>query len=127
MTRAEKYVAYWLWTGAVLIFVILVVGGITRLTGSGLSMTDWNLIMGALPPMSTAEWQEAFAQYKQFPEYQQLNYGMSLDDFKAIFFWEYLHRMLGRFIGIVFIVPFAWFWYQARRARRAEKPAPSGS
>ncbi len=89
---------------------MVVVGGITRLTGSGLSMTDWNLIMGAIPPMGEAQWQEAFEQYKQFPEYQMRNTGMSLEAFKAIFFWEYLHRLLGRFIGLVFLVPFLFFW-----------------
>lgn len=106
----KKHVSYWLWTGAGLIFLMLVIGGITRLTGSGLSMTDWNLIMGAFPPMSAEEWRQAFAQYKQFPEYQQLNIGMSLGEFKQIFFWEYLHRLLGRAIGLVFLIPFLWFW-----------------
>lgn len=113
MTHLQrKIVAGWLWTGAGLIFLMLVIGGITRLTGSGLSMTDWNLIMGAIPPTNLQEWKEAFEQYKQFPEYQQLNYGMSLWEFQQIFFWEYLHRLLGRFIGIVFLIPFLWFWFR---------------
>lgn len=103
------FIRRWFWTGAGLITLMVIVGGITRLTGSGLSMTDWNLIMGAIPPLSEAAWQEAFNQYKQFPEYQQLNTGMSLGAFKAIFFWEYLHRLLGRITGIVFIIPFLWF------------------
>jgi cytochrome c oxidase assembly protein subunit 15 len=89
---------------------MVIVGGITRLTGSGLSMTDWNLMMGVIPPLSESAWQEVFEQYKQFPEYQQLNAGMSLGAFKAIFFWEYLHRLLGRLTGLVFIIPFLWFW-----------------
>ena len=118
----RKRIAWWLWTGVGLVFLMLVIGGITRLTGSGLSMTDWNLIMGAFPPTSPQEWQEAFARYKQFPEYQQLNTGMSLDEFKGIFFWEYLHRMLGRFIGLVFLIPFLWFWirgyFNSRLIRR---------
>lgn len=109
--KKKKYIAYWLWTGVGLIFVMLVIGGITRLTGSGLSMTDWNLIMGALPPMSAEGWHQAFEQYKQFPEYQQLNTGMTLWGFKKIFFWEYLHRLLGRVLGLVFLIPFIWFWF----------------
>jgi len=108
--KQKKYIAYWLWTGVGFIFVMLVIGGITRLTGSGLSMTDWNLIMGALPPMSAEEWRQAFERYKQFPEYQHINTGMTLWEFKKIFFWEYLHRLLGRVLGIVFLIPFAWFW-----------------
>jgi len=106
----RKKVALWLWTGVVLITLMLIIGGITRLTGSGLSMSDWNLVMGAIPPMSEAEWDQAFERYKQFPEYQQLNKGMSLEAFKDIFFWEYLHRLTGRVIGLVFIVPFLVFW-----------------
>lgn len=107
--QARKYIRRWFWTGAGLIILMVIVGGITRLTGSGLSMTDWNLIMGAIPPLNESAWQEAFNQYKQFPEYQQLNTGMSLGAFKAIFFWEYLHRLLGRVAGIVFVIPFLWF------------------
>ncbi|WP_234567379.1 COX15/CtaA family protein [Rhodohalobacter sp. 614A] len=107
--RDKKHVRTWYWSGAVLIFVMVVIGGITRLTGSGLSMTDWNPIMGAIPPLSEAQWEEVFEQYKQFPEYREINYNMTLPDFKAIFFWEYIHRLLGRIIGLVFIIPFAWF------------------
>ncbi|WP_372637606.1 COX15/CtaA family protein [Fodinibius sp.] len=106
----QKNVRRWLWTGAVLIFIMVVVGGITRLTGSGLSMSDWSLIMGAWPPMSEAEWMSVFERYKEFPQYQQINAGMSLSEFKQIFFWEYIHRLLGRIIGIVFLVPFIFFW-----------------
>lgn len=99
-----------MWCGAALIFLMVIIGGITRLTGSGLSMSDWNLIMGALPPMGESEWMAAFERYQQFPEYQQLNKGMSLQAFKQIFFWEYLHRLIGRVIGIVFLIPFLFFW-----------------
>ncbi|MDZ7721087.1 MAG: COX15/CtaA family protein [Balneolaceae bacterium] len=105
----KKHVRRWYWTGAVLIFVMVVIGGITRLTGSGLSMVDWNPIMGAIPPLSDAQWEDTFEQYKQFPEYQHINYSMSLPEFKTIFFWEYLHRLIGRILGLVFIIPFAWF------------------
>lgn len=121
--RSRMYISRWFWAGAGLITLMVVVGGITRLTGSGLSMTDWNLIMGAIPPLSESAWQEAFNQYKQFPEYQQLNTGMSLGEFKEIFFWEYLHRLLGRFVGIVFIIPFMWFWIRGHFTARLLKRA----
>jgi heme a synthase len=91
-------------------FAVLVIGGITRLTQSGLSMVDWQPIMGVIPPLTDAQWQETFDRYRQFPEYQVLRRGMSLDEFKFIFFWEYLHRMVARTIGLVFLVPFVFFW-----------------
>ena len=89
---------------------MVVVGGITRLTESGLSITEWKPITGAIPPLSEAQWAAEFAKYQRIPEYQQLNQGMTLAEFKGIFFWEYLHRLLGRVIGIAFAVPLAWFW-----------------
>ncbi|HBQ59055.1 MAG TPA: heme A synthase, partial [Balneolaceae bacterium] len=111
MTLSQKnYVYYWLWSGVVLISLMIIVGGITRLTDSGLSMSDWNLIMGSIPPMNETDWQQTFERYKKFPQYQQLNAGMELEEFKTIFFWEYLHRLLGRVVGIVFIIPFGFFW-----------------
>lgn len=110
MQSSRKYIRWWLWSGAALIFLMIIIGGITRLTDSGLSMSDWSLIMGAFPPLNEAEWMAAFEQYKQFPQYKQLNAGMALEEFKQIFFWEYLHRLVGRGIGIVFIVPFLYFW-----------------
>ncbi len=100
----------WLLTGCVLIAFMVAIGGITRLTGSGLSITEWKPIMGALPPMNEAEWQEAFAKYKRIPEYTLKNQHMDLAGFKEIFFWEYLHRNWGRFMGLVFIIPFVIFW-----------------
>jgi cytochrome c oxidase assembly protein subunit 15 len=111
-TRQLKYVTIWLYSGLLLVALMVIIGGITRLTQSGLSMVDWNLISGAIPPMNEAEWLETFAKYQQFPEYQKLNKGMSLDEFKSIFFWEYLHRLIGRLIGLVFIIPFAIFWFK---------------
>lgn len=107
--KKNKYVIYWLLTGCVLIFIMVVVGGITRLTHSGLSISDYKLISGTLPPMNQQEWEEAFELYQQYPEYQKLNYHFTLEDFKSIYFWEWLHRVIGRFIGIVFIVPFLFF------------------
>ena len=109
MKREHIPVIVWLCLGCLLIFTMVIVGGITRLTGSGLSMVDWNLFMGAIPPLNHQQWLEAFEQYKQFPEFQQKNYMFSLAEFKNIFFWEYIHRLLGRFIGLVFIIPFIYF------------------
>lgn len=110
MTEKDKrHVRLWYWSGAILVFVMVVIGGITRLTGSGLSIVDWNPIMGAIPPLSETQWEEVFEQYKQYPEYQQINYNMTLSEFKTIFFWEYIHRLIGRVLGLVFIIPFAWF------------------
>jgi heme a synthase len=91
-------------------FLVLIVGGITRLTQSGLSIVDWQPIMGVIPPLNEAQWQDAFDRYRQFPEYQQLRRGMTLAEFQFIFFWEYLHRVVARAIGLVFLVPFLFFW-----------------
>ncbi len=111
MKQKNKSVIIWLLSGCVLIFIMVVVGGITRLTNSGLSMTDWHLITDTLPPLSEEKWQEAFEQYKQFPEYQIINIhnDFTLADYKYIYFWEWFHRFIGRAIGIVFIVPFIYF------------------
>ncbi|PQV44890.1 cytochrome c oxidase assembly protein subunit 15 [Jejuia pallidilutea] len=109
MKKDNKRVIYWLLTGCALIFIMVVVGGITRLTHSGLSISNYKLISGTIPPMNEVEWQEAFDLYKQYPEYQKLNNHFDLEDFKDIYFWEWLHRVLGRFIGIVFIIPFIYF------------------
>lgn len=109
-----RALAYWLLSVAGLIFLMVVVGGITRLTESGLSITEWRPITGAIPPLTEQQWEQAFALYKQIPEYQQVNRGMSLDEFKNIFFWEYLHRLLGRVIGLAYALPLAWFaWKKA--------------
>ena len=111
MTQARPLaIARWLWTVAVLIVTMVVVGGITRLTESGLSITEWKPITGAVPPLTQADWQAAFDAYKRIPEYQAFNQNMTLAGFKAIFFWEYAHRLLGRIIGLAFALPLAWFW-----------------
>ncbi|RZJ04406.1 MAG: heme A synthase [Brevundimonas sp.] len=102
----SRATAIWLWTVAVLVFAMVVVGGVTRLTGSGLSITEWKPIMGALPPMDAAAWGEAFEKYKAIPQYAQVNAGMTLGEFKGIFFWEWFHRLLGRLIGVAFALPF---------------------
>ena len=105
----NKKVIYWLLTGCTLIFIMVIVGGITRLTHSGLSISNYKLISGTLPPMNEAEWLTAFDLYKQYPEYQKINSGFSLEEFKDIYFWEWIHRVIGRFIGLVFLLPFLYF------------------
>jgi cytochrome c oxidase assembly protein subunit 15 len=110
---ARPAVAGWLFLCAGLVYLMIVVGGLTRLTESGLSIVEWAPIMGTLPPLSQAEWERTFDRYKAFPEYQKVNRGMSLAEFKGIFWLEYLHRLLGRLIGIVFLAP--WAWLVARR------------
>ncbi|OIQ29635.1 MAG: heme A synthase [Bacteroidetes bacterium MedPE-SWsnd-G2] len=114
MKKDNKAVIYWLLTGCILIFIMVVIGGITRLTHSGLSISNYKLISGTLPPMNDVEWQAAFDLYKQYPEYQKLNTHFTIDDFKDIYFWEWLHRFIGRLIGIVFIVPFVYFLAKKR-------------
>ena len=111
MKKRNKSVIVWLLSGCILIFIMVVVGGITRLTNSGLSMTDWHLLTDTLPPLSEAKWQEAYEQYKQFPEYQKINIhnDFTLADYKFIYFWEWFHRFIGRAIGMVFIIPFIYF------------------
>ncbi|HSH44861.1 MAG TPA: COX15/CtaA family protein [Longimicrobiales bacterium] len=106
----RRRVRAWLWSIAATTFAVLVVGGITRLTQSGLSIVSWDPIMGVIPPLTVADWQHAFDQYRQFPEYQTLRQGMTLSEFQFIYFWEYLHRLLARGIGVVFLVPFLFFW-----------------
>lgn len=109
MKKDNKKVIYWLLTGCLLIFIMVVVGGITRLTHSGLSISNYKLISGVIPPINDIEWQQAFDLYKQYPEYQKLNNHFNLQDFKDIYFWEWLHRLIGRLIGLVFFIPFLYF------------------
>ncbi len=108
-TKSLRPVRLWLFAIAGLAFAMVVVGGATRLTGSGLSITEWQPILGVVPPMSEAAWQEAFEKYRRIPEYSQINPGMTLQGFKAIYWWEWTHRLLGRLTGVVFFIPFAIF------------------
>ncbi len=119
--KKNKYVVYWLLTGCTLIFIMVLVGGITRLTHSGLSISDYKLIHGTLPPMNEQAWEEAFELYKQYPEYQKLNSHFDLEDFKDIYFWEWLHRFIGRLIGVVFILPFLYFLFTKKLDRPTVK------
>lgn len=119
----RRWLRLWFWAVAAMTLAVLVVGGVTRLTHSGLSIVDWDPIMGVVPPLSDGDWQRTFERYQQFPEYQTLREGMSLSEFKVIFFWEYLHRLLARTIGIVFLIPFIFFlargWLNRPLALRA--------
>lgn len=106
----KKAVKVWLVIGLVMIFFQVVIGGVTRLTGSGLSITKWEIVTGTLPPLNHAQWEAEFALYQETPQYQKINEGMSLSDFKFIYFWEYFHRLWARSMGFVFLIPFIFFW-----------------
>jgi heme a synthase len=108
--RHLRALRLWLGALAALVVAMILIGGATRLTDSGLSITEWQPILGAVPPLSEADWHEAFAAYRRIPEYTQLKHGMSLDEFKTIYWWEWAHRFLGRLIGAAFFVPFVVFW-----------------
>jgi cytochrome c oxidase assembly protein subunit 15 len=114
----SKPVAIWLFVVAALVLGMVIVGGATRLTGSGLSITEWKPVTGAIPPLSAADWQAQFDRYKQIPQYAQLNAHMSLAEFKTIFMWEWSHRLLGRLLGVVFFVPFVVFAIRRDLPRR---------
>jgi cytochrome c oxidase assembly protein subunit 15 len=107
--RPPAAMVQWLWLVAAMVVLIVVVGGVTRLTESGLSITQWKPITGIVPPLTDAQWQAEFANYRKIPQYEAIHHGMTLGGFKSIFFWEYLHRLLGRLIGTVFALPLIWF------------------
>lgn len=109
-TQYPKAVKIWLITGLVMIFFQVVIGGVTRLTGSGLSITKWEIVTGTFPPMNAEQWEKEFDLYKATPQYQKINEGMSMGDFKFIYFWEYFHRLWARSMGFVFIIPLFIFW-----------------
>ena len=108
---------YWLIFSSILVFLIIIVGGLTRLTDSGLSITEWELIKGILPPLNNNSWEIYFDQYKKIPQYKLLNFDMTLNEFKIIFYWEYLHRILARLIGLFFIIPL-FFFYISKRIKK---------
>lgn len=110
----QRPVALWLLACCALVFAMVVVGGITRLTHSGLSIVEWQPLVGALPPLDEQQWDATFAKYRETPEFKLRNHDMTLAGFKGIFFWEYLHRLLGRLVGVVFFVPFLWFLVRGR-------------
>jgi heme a synthase len=115
--RSRRALRTWLLAVAALVFAMVVVGGATRLTESGLSITEWQPVSGVLPPLTDAQWQAQFDQYRTIPQYQALNPGMGLDAFKTIFWWEWTHRLIGRVIGIAFLLPLLWFLWTGQVAR----------
>jgi heme a synthase len=119
--KAARRVALWLYVLSALVALMVVVGGATRLTDSGLSITQWDLLMGAMPPMSEEKWAEEFDLYRQIPEYEHVNKGMNLAEFKGIYWWEWSHRNLGRFIGMAFLIPFLIFLWRGDIASRGLK------
>ena len=119
--RDDRQIAYWLIGVAILIYIMVVLGGVTRLTGSGLSIVEWDPIMGAIPPLNDTQWLETFDKYKTSPQYTQVNQGMSLAEFKTIFSFEYAHRLLGRLIGVAYLLPLLYFMF-LRKIRRALIP-----
>lgn len=116
--RISRAVKIWLIAGLVMIVMQVVIGGITRLTGSGLSITRWEIVTGSVPPLNGAQWQSEFELYQQTPQYQKINQGMSLSEFKFIYFWEYFHRLWARLMGLVFFFPFLWFLWKGMLSRR---------
>jgi cytochrome c oxidase assembly protein subunit 15 len=120
-SRADRGIALWLFGCAAMIFLMVVIGGVTRLTESGLSITEWQPIAGVIPPLNDADWAREFEHYKAIPQYQAIHAGMTLAEFKTIFFWEYAHRLWGRLIGVAFAVPFLWLLW-TRRLSRALAP-----
>ena len=115
---ADLRIAIWLLVCGAMIFAMVVIGGVTRLTQSGLSMVEWKPLLGIIPPLGDGEWQRLFREYQRYPEYWVLNTGMTLDDFKLIFWFEYTHRLWGRLIGLVFLVPFLYFLVRGRIGKR---------
>jgi len=108
------YISCWLLLITFLVALMIVIGGLTRLTDSGLSITTWDLVSGILPPLSLNEWEKSFSLYKLIPEYKLLNSSMTLDQFKIIYWWEYIHRLLGRFVGLFFLIPLLYFTFKKK-------------
>tara|TARA_B100001057_G_scaffold466310_1_gene523320 strand:- start:367 stop:1392 length:1026 start_codon:yes stop_codon:yes gene_type:complete len=112
--KINKIFLYWLFASLILVFLIIIVGGLTRLTDSGLSITEWELFKGLLPPFSEKSWDEYFQEYKKIPQYKLLNSNMTMNEFKIIFYWEYFHRLLARLIGLFFLVPLIYFYFSKK-------------
>jgi len=121
-TEDARRVGRWLAAFAVLIFAIILVGGATRLTESGLSITEWKPVSGVIPPLGEAAWQAEFAKYQRIPQYERLNADMTLGAFKRIYLWEYGHRLIARLVGLAFVLPLAWFTLRRRMPQRARRP-----
>jgi len=110
--KSKIYIINWLNFGLIVIILMVIIGGITRLTQSGLSITDWKPVTGIIPPLNKDEWSVAFNEYKKFPEFNNLNFNMTISEYKTIYYWEYFHRLLGRIIGLIFLIPFLYFYYK---------------
>src|ERR1700730_7209549 len=108
----RRGIRLWLLTVAGLVFAMVIVGGATRLTRSGLSIVEWNPVIGIAPPFSKVQWQAEFEKYRTIPQFRIVNPGMALDEFKTIYWWEWVHRLLGRLIGVAFLIPLLWFWWR---------------
>jgi heme a synthase len=119
---SDRAIGIWLLACCAMIFLMVLIGGITRLTESGLSITEWKPIEGVLPPLTDAQWRDAFAEYKAIPQYQAIHADMTVDQFKHIYFWEYIHRLWGRLIGFAFLLPFLWFVIRGQVSRRLIAP-----
>jgi heme a synthase len=119
---SDRAIGIWLLACCAMIFLMVLIGGITRLTESGLSITEWKPVEGVLPPLGTAAWQDAFTQYKAIPQYEAIHAEMTLGQFKHIYFWEYIHRLWGRIIGFAFLLPFLWFLIRGQVSRRLIAP-----
>src|SRR5215470_17062064 len=113
----RRALAAWLFICCAFVFAMVVVGGVTRLTHSGLSIVEWQPLAGAIPPLDDVQWEQTFAKYRQTPEFRLRNHDMTLAGFKGIFWWEYAHRLLGRVTGLVFLLPFAWFLWRGKIER----------
>jgi len=109
--KISKLFIYWLSISLILVFLIIIIGGLTRLTNSGLSITEWELFKGIIPPLNENAWDFYFEEYKKIPQYKLLNFNMTIEEFKIIFFWEYIHRIFARFIGLFFLVPLIYFYF----------------
>ena len=119
--KYDRSIIIWLLIVCVMVFTMVMIGGITRLTDSGLSMVDWKPLMGAVPPIGEVEWLKAFSDYQNYPEYQKINSDMTLSEFKSIFFWEYFHRLFGRLIGMAFFFPYVYFLVRKRLDKKLNK------
>src|SRR5882724_9785858 len=119
---SSRPVAIWVKTGVFMLLVQVILGGVTRLTGSGLSITEWNVVTGTVPPLNSTQWQDAFDKYRQTPQFQILNSGFTLHDFKFIFFWEWFHRFWARMLGIVFAIGFVFFFVKKYFDRQMIRP-----
>ena len=120
--KDTKLISIWLITSLIMIFIMIIVGGLTRLTDSGLSITEWELFKGIMPPLNEKVWLDYFESYKNIPQYQLINFNMSLSEFKIIFYWEYFHRILGRIIGLIFLIPLIYFHYRNKISKEFLTP-----